>query len=128
MNEGDGRTDRITDDERTADEVCRRFEAAWRAGATPSLLDACRSVPANQLPSAFVRLWRMECEHRGRLDQRPDSASVISEFPQLASLLTSGSEQNASPTSDITLASERTLPVDGPPRGASLSGNSRPNG
>jgi hypothetical protein len=67
--------------ERALDPVCRRFEAAWRAGGRPRIEDYLADVPALARPALLNELLRMELEYRRRDGERPSPDEYRDRFP-----------------------------------------------
>jgi predicted ATPase len=63
------------------DEICDRFEAAWRAGERPHLEDHLGAVAASDRAALLRYLLAVELSYRNRLGEPPQAAEYRSRFP-----------------------------------------------
>jgi hypothetical protein len=71
---------------RRIDEVCRRFEADWRAGRQPRVDDYLDDVPEEARPALRAELIALECELQPVEETiaRPNAGAATSAEPRLA--------------------------------------------
>jgi serine/threonine-protein kinase len=60
---------------------CEAFEAAWRAGESPSIADLLESVESAWRPELFRELLALELELRLGAGERPAPAEYLARFP-----------------------------------------------
>jgi serine/threonine protein kinase len=80
-NAGPGRAALALPLERQVDAVCRRFEAAWRAGRRPRLEDFLADGPEPARPVLFAELLALELAYRGRGGEAPAAREYRARFP-----------------------------------------------
>jgi hypothetical protein len=72
---------------RLLDEVCDRFEAAWKAADTPAarprIEDYLADVPAPQRPALLRELILLETDYRRLAGDRPRPEDFLARFPEL---------------------------------------------
>src|SRR5262245_39458414 len=72
---------------RRLDQVCNRFEDAWRAGRRPSLPEFLAQIDEPARPALLRELLRLELEYRGRAGERPAPEEYLAQFPEQAELI-----------------------------------------
>jgi serine/threonine-protein kinase len=65
------------------DEVCNRFDAAWRGGQRPHIEDFLQGVPDPERPPLLQELIALEVEHRRRAGEAPWPQEYQARFPSL---------------------------------------------
>src|SRR5262249_39020966 len=68
---------------RHAEGVCRRFEAAWKAGQRPRIEDHLREAPEPERRALLPELIEVEVEYRQRAGEAPRAAEYRGRFPGL---------------------------------------------
>lgn len=86
------------------DEICDRFEAAWKSGSRPTIADYLVETPADHAPHLFAELVRLDIEYRGRKGESSDIAEYASLYPQFSDVLT-GLRDEAQHAQTVTLHS-----------------------
>jgi eukaryotic-like serine/threonine-protein kinase len=94
---------------RHAEGVCRRFEAAWKAGGRPAIEDHLRDVPEPERHALLPELIEVEVEYRQRAGEAPQAEEFQRRFPDLdaAWLAATLAPRAAAPTA----APEGTVPA-----------------
>jgi pSer/pThr/pTyr-binding forkhead associated (FHA) protein len=69
------------------DDLCVRFEAAWKAGAEPRLESYLGEVGESERGLLLRELLRVELHYRGRRSERFDDADYLRRFPEYAELI-----------------------------------------
>jgi serine/threonine protein kinase/Flp pilus assembly protein TadD len=72
---------------RRVDQVCDRFEAAWRSGECPRIEDFVSSLPERELQALLRELIPLEIDYRLRGGARPTPAEYLARFPAEAELI-----------------------------------------
>jgi tetratricopeptide (TPR) repeat protein len=67
--------------ERQVNAACRRFEAAWRAGARPRLEDFLADCPDAARTALFAELLALELDYRGGAGEAPTAEEYRARFP-----------------------------------------------
>lgn len=75
--------------EQRVDEVCDRFEAAWREGEAPRIEDYLGSCDGLERSVALVELVMLEVDYLGRRGQLPMPEEYLARFPGDANLFES---------------------------------------
>jgi WD40 repeat protein len=83
--------------QRRVEAVCRRFEAAWQAGAAPRLEDYLAAGPGGDCKGLLRELLRLEVYYRGRNGETPAASDYDRRFPADGALVRSVLAEN--PTS-----------------------------
>jgi tRNA A-37 threonylcarbamoyl transferase component Bud32 len=105
---------------RRVDELCRRFEADWRAGRGPRIEDYLGGVPGPQRAAALRELLALELELRRGRGERPTPHEYRGRFPVHAAVVDAAfSEETAS-----TLRADEARPIAAGP--AATRGPQRP--
>jgi hypothetical protein len=95
------------------DEVCNRFDAAWRGGQRPRIEDFLQGVPDTERHPLLLELIALEVEHRRRTGEAPRPEEYQARFPslELAGLTVL---QEPLPGGDplATVSEEKTSPPD----------------
>jgi tRNA A-37 threonylcarbamoyl transferase component Bud32 len=68
---------------RQVDEVCRRFEAAWKAGRRPRIEEFLEEVPAPRRPALVRELVGLEIDYRRLAGEEPRPEDYRERFPAL---------------------------------------------
>src|SRR5262249_59505789 len=68
---------------RHAEGVCRRFEAAWKAGQRPRIEDHLREAPEPERRALLRELIEVEVEYRQRAGEAPRAEEYQGRFPDL---------------------------------------------
>ena len=63
------------------DEICDRFEAAWKARQRPALEDYLAEGEGLPRPALLRELLRLELDYRRRAGERPTRAEYRARFP-----------------------------------------------
>src|SRR5262249_12099900 len=63
------------------DEVCSRFEEAWKSGQAPSLRSFFEEAEERDRQALLVELLRVEITYRSRKGESPSSADYLPVFP-----------------------------------------------
>src|SRR6516162_11365054 len=66
-----------------AEGVCRRFEAAWKAGGRPAIEDHLRGLPEPERHALLHELIEVEIEYRQRAGDVPRAEEYRGRFPAL---------------------------------------------
>jgi tetratricopeptide (TPR) repeat protein len=102
--------------ERRIDAVCRRFEDAWKAGASPAAEAFLGEVGEDEQGALLRELLRVELHYRGRKGERPAAEEYRRRFPAhqglIAALLGPGAGE--SPTVQGGTVDHVTTPQGGP--------------
>ena len=69
------------------DEVCDRFEAAWRAGHAPRIEDLVAATPDNDRTALLGELVALERELRSKRGEHPSVREYLVRFPEYASII-----------------------------------------
>src|SRR5262245_46982577 len=64
------------------DAVCRRFEAAWRAGRRPRIEDHLGEAPEPESAALLYELLALELIYRRRIGERPAPGEYRQRFPK----------------------------------------------
>src|SRR5262245_18760911 len=72
---------------RRLDQVCNRFEDAWRAGQRPSVAAFLAEAAGPAGPALLRELLRLDFEYRGRAGERPAPEDYLGQFPEQAELI-----------------------------------------
>jgi serine/threonine protein kinase/tetratricopeptide (TPR) repeat protein len=75
------------DDRRTIDEVCDRFEVAWRSEGHPELALFLNEVPEHSRRRLFRELLALDVDYRTARGESPDPAAYLAEFPEFVDLV-----------------------------------------
>jgi serine/threonine protein kinase/formylglycine-generating enzyme required for sulfatase activity len=67
----------------TIDQLCTRFEAAWRAGEEPSLESYLGEVGADHQPVLLAELLPLDLEYRRERGDNPTAQAYTARFPHL---------------------------------------------
>jgi WD40 repeat protein len=68
---------------RHAEQVCRRFEAAWKAGGRPAIEDHLREAPEPERRALLRELIEVEVEYRQRAGEAPRAEDYRKRFPDV---------------------------------------------
>src|SRR6516165_8654924 len=68
---------------RKVDQICNRFEAAWKKGQRPRLEDCLRDVDEQDRAIVLRELVLLEIACRKRLGETPEPAEYLARFPTL---------------------------------------------
>ena len=71
------------------EQVCDRFEAAWRAGERPRLESHLRSVATPLYARLLHHLVALDWEYRVRAGDEPQAADYVKRFPAVAAAINS---------------------------------------
>jgi WD40 repeat protein len=66
-----------------ADQACDAFEAAWRAGQRPRLLDSLENVDAEDRAALLAELLPLDVEYRRRAGESPCPEDYTTQLPDL---------------------------------------------
>jgi serine/threonine protein kinase len=66
-----------------AEQVCDRFEAAWKAGARPCLEDHLADVPEPERAALLPELIALEIDYRRLAGEQPGADEFLGRFPTL---------------------------------------------
>src|SRR5262249_35205241 len=109
---------------RRGDEVCDRFEAAWkaatRAGARPRIEEYLAEVPEAQRPALLCELIPLEADYRRRAGERPRPEDFLMRFPELdAAWLAAALDTGSTPVTPQVEATAAWVPTQltTPPQG-----------
>src|SRR5262245_18562820 len=69
------------------DELCDRFEAAWKAGGTPDLSALLGEATPEQRPALFRELFRLEMHYRRLRGEEPRTEEYLQTCPEHADWL-----------------------------------------
>src|SRR5580765_3493652 len=94
--------------EERLEEVCARFEAAWRAGALPRLEDFLAEVETSDRQPLLRELLRLDLHHRLRGPTAPTRIEYLQRFPDESSLVRE--EVDRALASGTTVESTASLP------------------
>src|SRR5438094_862948 len=72
---------------RHLDQVCNRFEDAWRACQRPSLPEFLAQTDEPERPALLRELLRLDIEYRWRAGERPTPEEYLAQFPEHAELI-----------------------------------------
>jgi WD40 repeat protein/tRNA A-37 threonylcarbamoyl transferase component Bud32 len=70
---------------RAVDDVCNRFEAAWRAGNQPDLQEAVAGLDPELLRTVLAELVLLDAYYRGQAGEQPTDVFYRTRFPDLDS-------------------------------------------
>jgi serine/threonine-protein kinase len=68
---------------RRLEQVCDRFEAAWKAGARPRLEDHLADVPEPERLGLLPELLLLEIDYRRQTGEQPGADEFLARFPNL---------------------------------------------
>jgi WD40 repeat protein/serine/threonine protein kinase len=68
---------------RHAEQVCRRFEAVWKAGGRPAIEDHLREAPEPERRALLRELIEVEVEYRQRAGEAPEAEDYRQRFPDV---------------------------------------------
>ena len=115
---------------RRVDEVCDRFEAAWKAaksaGARPRIEEYLGEVPGPQRPALLRELIPLEADYRRRAGERPRPEDFLTRFPELdAAWLSAALNAGATPAMQQVDATAAWVPTQltTPPQGHGEGGS-----
>jgi WD40 repeat protein/tetratricopeptide (TPR) repeat protein/tRNA A-37 threonylcarbamoyl transferase component Bud32 len=74
------------------DEVCDRFEAAWRAGQAPRIEDYLAQADEADRPALLGELVALECELRRRRDEQAELGEYLARFSGHAGVIPHGDD------------------------------------
>jgi WD40 repeat protein len=89
---------------RRIDEVCDRFEAAWRAGAPPRLEDACAGWEGAERPALLRELVPLDADYRRARGEPVSPDDYRGRFPELSGRWLEKNAGGAVPAADVTTA------------------------
>ena len=69
------------------DQLCERFEAAWKTGTPPVLADYLHHVPPLGQAALLQELLRLDLEYRQQRGQRPEMQEYLNQLPAAADLV-----------------------------------------
>ena len=69
---------------RYVNQVCERYEAAWREGTVPRIEESLRQVPEAARSALFTELLALELELRRGRGERPTPKEYLDRFPEQA--------------------------------------------
>ncbi|WP_435011955.1 protein kinase domain-containing protein (plasmid) [Tundrisphaera lichenicola] len=69
------------------DEVCDRYEAAWKAGGDPRIETYLERVTETERPALFRQLLALELELRSRRGERPDRGDYLTRYYGYAAMV-----------------------------------------
>jgi serine/threonine-protein kinase len=64
------------------DEICQRFEAAWKSGDRPLIEEYCRDTPEPERSSLVKELLSLELTYREQLGEEPSKEEYLRRFPE----------------------------------------------
>jgi len=64
------------------DEICQRFEAAWKSGDRPLIEEYCRDMPEPERSSLVKELLSLELSYREQLGEQPSKEEYLQRFPE----------------------------------------------
>ena len=105
---------------RQVDEICDRFEAAWKSGSAPRIEDYLEQLPGETDGSMLLALVKLDVEYRAQNGESPTADEYAERFPEHAALIrdklnhllqTTLKEQHAAPI-PATLAEPPAKPTD----------------
>lgn len=71
----------------TIENICNRFEAAWKADQGPSLEDLLRTASAHERDDLFWHLLTLELDYRILRKETPNQAEFVERFPEYVALI-----------------------------------------
>jgi WD40 repeat protein len=80
---------------RRIDQLCDRFEAAWKAGQRPRPEDYLSSAEESLRPALLRQLLPLDWEYRLRAGEQPQAADYDARFPGAAALLAALGRESA---------------------------------
>jgi serine/threonine-protein kinase len=80
------------------DELCDRFEAAWKNGSAPALEDYVRELPAALAERGFRELLALDVAYRKKLGQTVQVEGYRARFPQYKSVIEAECASGSAPT------------------------------
>ncbi len=83
------------------DQICDRFEAAWRTGGQPQLEDALGAEPEPGRSVLLRELLAVELEQRNQRGEHPSPAEYLARFPACQSWLDELWRKNANPAAPV---------------------------
>jgi serine/threonine-protein kinase len=78
------------------DQICNRFEAAWKAGERPRIENFLNQIAEPQQNALFSELLALELAYRCRLGEKPALEYYSQVFPQFADVIVAALEETAS--------------------------------
>ena len=90
------------------DELCDRFEAAWRAGAAPRIEDYLAEVEAADRAALLRELVALERELRRKRGERPEAQEYLDRFPEHAGVVRAAFGAAPGPGAGLAARPERT--------------------
>jgi hypothetical protein len=103
--------------ERTLDEVCLRFEAAWKADGRPAIEDYLRDVPEAVRGPLLEELLRLDCVYRRRCGEIPVSADYLVRFADHRSVIERVLDETVPPMDDLATPPPGARPAPSGPAG-----------
>jgi len=89
-------TGRLSPDDRDK-AICKRFEAAWRAGAGPRIEDYLEGVEGRERADLLGKLLRLELELRVEKGDRPASEPYRARWPEYGTVIDSAFDAKVPP-------------------------------
>jgi serine/threonine protein kinase/formylglycine-generating enzyme required for sulfatase activity len=77
------------------EEVCNRFEAAWKAGQRPQIEDYLATAPERERPSLLRELLALELAYRRQAGETPTSETYLRRFSEHAGLVSAAFKRGA---------------------------------
>jgi WD40 repeat protein/predicted Ser/Thr protein kinase len=99
---------------RHAEGVCRRFEAAWKAGGRPRIEDHLEEAPESERPALLRELVEVDLEYRQRAGEAPRGDEYRARFPDLDATWLAGALASLAAAAGPTLALEGAGATAGP--------------
>jgi len=72
---------------RQVDEICGRFEAAWKSGSVPRIEDYLEQLPGDTDGNLLLALVKLDVDYRAQNGESPTADEYAERFPKHATVI-----------------------------------------